>query len=320
MRGEEARRQADIFAAVVFWELVTGRRLFGGANEQERMLKILAENYPAPSLVNAGLPAMIDRIAMRALHPDVASRYSSALEMAVDLENHLSPASQRVVSEWVQGLAAESLEARAELLQQIEVSHINSVPAPDSIFEGEEPTTAVEVGGPGFSPGRVAPDAVPTSARWPKVAVAAVLATLAIGAVVVLWPKSAPPPASASAMPANGPAPILINETDPSPAATTQPLPIPQDRPTCRQIARGAGSTKPPEPSPLPNDLAPQELPAPAMRNLLPDDLQRPRPLCCMTFGLSRVGRRRSRNQSAIPPPRRLNPRSQGRVCQCPEA
>ena len=63
IRGEAVTRQADIFAAgVVFWELVTGKRLFAGANEQERMLKVLSGNYPAPSLVSPDVPAVIERI------------------------------------------------------------------------------------------------------------------------------------------------------------------------------------------------------------------------------------------------------------------
>src|SRR5579859_6497320 len=63
LRGEELTRRADIFAAaVVFWELVTGRKLFGGVNEHERVLKILAGGYPAPSTCVHDLPAVVDRI------------------------------------------------------------------------------------------------------------------------------------------------------------------------------------------------------------------------------------------------------------------
>jgi serine/threonine-protein kinase len=142
LRGEALTRQADIFAAaVVFWELVTGRKLFGGANEHERMLKIMAGNYPAPSTFVHDLPGVVDRIVMKALQPDAQMRYRTALEMAVEVEMHLAPASQRVVGEWVKTLAGKSLDERAELLQQIEVSHIHSVPPLPPTGDADEDRT-----------------------------------------------------------------------------------------------------------------------------------------------------------------------------------
>jgi serine/threonine protein kinase len=129
LRGEASTRQADIFsAAIVFWELITGHKLFGAPTEQERILKVLKGNVPPPSALVAGLPVVVDRIVLRGLSPHPEDRYETADAMAADLENMLSPASQRVVGEWVTKLAHDALEKRSEQLQQIEVSNINSMP------------------------------------------------------------------------------------------------------------------------------------------------------------------------------------------------
>jgi serine/threonine-protein kinase len=133
LRGEPMTAQVDIFAAaIVFWELITGRKLFGGTTEQERMEKILRGGYAAPSAFVPSTPAAIDRIVMKGLEPDVRARYRTAHEMAVDLENSLLLAPQRIVSEWVSRLAGEALEKRSELLQRIEVSKISTLPPPSS--------------------------------------------------------------------------------------------------------------------------------------------------------------------------------------------
>jgi eukaryotic-like serine/threonine-protein kinase len=248
VRGEAVTRQADIFAAgVVLWELVTGQKLFPGANQQERLLKVLAGNYPAPSLVNADLPAVIDRITLSALHPDVASRYASALEMAIDIETSVPPASQRVVSEWLRDLAADSLDSRAELLQQVEVSHINSIPASAHALEAAIAAPGNDSAESGFVSGAANPLRVPKSVWWSRGAVAALLATLAIVVLLVRRDPSSPPQVSAKALPADAPTPALAGTTNPTPSEPARPPSAPQD--SAATVARSAdvpGSAKAP--------------------------------------------------------------------------
>jgi serine/threonine-protein kinase len=125
LRREPITRQADIFSAsVMFWEMLTGRKLFGGATEQERLASILAGRYPSPRQFMPNIPPDVERMVMRGLHPDTRLRYATALEMAVELESKRSLASQRIVGEWVSELASGSLAGRAALLQQIEVSTV----------------------------------------------------------------------------------------------------------------------------------------------------------------------------------------------------
>ncbi len=131
IRGEPATRKADVFsAAVVTWELITGRKLFAGATDQERMYQILGGVYPMPSSLRADVPASLDRIVMKGLRPDPNARYASATEMALELEREISLASARVVGEWVTSLAGATLEQRAELIHEIEASSVPQVVRP----------------------------------------------------------------------------------------------------------------------------------------------------------------------------------------------
>lgn len=130
VRGAPTTRQADVFsAAVVLWEMLAGRKLFAGASEQERLMSIVSGKYPSPRQFNPAVSPALERIVMKGLMPDPAQRYASALAMAIDLEREVALASQRVVGEWVSSRAADELDRRAMLLQDIETSAVISTAA-----------------------------------------------------------------------------------------------------------------------------------------------------------------------------------------------
>lgn len=228
LRGEPATRQADIFsAAIVFWELLTGHKLFGAPTEQERILKVLKGDIPPPSALVPGLPIVVDQIVMRGLSPHPLDRYETADEMAAELENMLSPASQRVVAEWVTKLAHEALEGRADLLQQIEVSNINSTP-PSPV--GKPPTsTTIALPNAAHSEsmaGETTPITSPRSlGRSGKLAIMVGVAALSLGVLTLITralrsPNAADAPVAALATPSVAEAPTT---------APTPPNEEPQD-------------------------------------------------------------------------------------------
>jgi serine/threonine-protein kinase len=283
LRGEEVTPHADIFsAAVVFWELVTGKKLFTGANEHERMLKILAGNYPPPSAAMRGLPEDVDRIVMKAMHPDVAFRYETALEMALEIETHLAPASQRVVGEWVDELAGPTLERRAELLHQIEISRIHSVPPmPDAMGrpshahrddEVHDTAAPAALDPRSFVASFGAPDPkpAPASRRFVAPAVAATVALVA-GAVLIVrhWATSPdavvkPPSIVAEAtMPAVSPAP-------PAEPLAAEPPPIAEDP---KDSTKAQARPRPSRPAPAPPPRRASQRPSGNARTFHPDDL-----------------------------------------------
>jgi serine/threonine-protein kinase len=129
-RGEPPSRQGDVFsAAIVFWELLAGRKLFTGTTDHERLIAVVSGNYPSVRQFNADVSPKLEAIVARGLALDMSQRYASALDFAIDIERALALAPQRVVGAWVQERAGHALEARAELIRQIETSSVGLVPA-----------------------------------------------------------------------------------------------------------------------------------------------------------------------------------------------
>ncbi len=85
--GQAVDHRADLFAAgVIFWELLTGQRLFAGNSEMEMMHKVRDCRVPPATRFNAEVPDMAAAIARKALQPDRAQRFQTAAEMVKSLE------------------------------------------------------------------------------------------------------------------------------------------------------------------------------------------------------------------------------------------
>jgi hypothetical protein len=86
-RAEPVDRRSDIYSlGVLLYELTCGRRPHRGRSEYELLHEIVEGTVPPPSLAVSGYPAELEAIVMRALAPDAAARYQSALAMERDLE------------------------------------------------------------------------------------------------------------------------------------------------------------------------------------------------------------------------------------------
>ena len=85
--GQPIDRRSDIFSlGVVFFEMLTGKRLFLGKNDVETLEKIRKAEVPPPSVFNSTVPPEIDRIIFKALAKDREERYQWASEFAEDLK------------------------------------------------------------------------------------------------------------------------------------------------------------------------------------------------------------------------------------------
>ena len=85
--GQPIDRRSDIFSlGVVFFEMLTGKRLFLGKNDVETLEKIRKAEVPPPSVFNSSVPPEIDRIVFKALAKDREERYQWASEFAEDLK------------------------------------------------------------------------------------------------------------------------------------------------------------------------------------------------------------------------------------------
>jgi eukaryotic-like serine/threonine-protein kinase len=128
IRGQVDRR-TDVFAAsVVLWEMLAGRRLHEGAKDVDIVTKVVQGNFPRPSQFTPELTPEIDDIVLKGLASDPKKRYSSAREIAVDLEKRVGLATPTEVTEWVERLAKDVLEARSNLVAAMEAVANDLVP------------------------------------------------------------------------------------------------------------------------------------------------------------------------------------------------
>ena len=117
-RGEGHRvdGRSDIFAlGVVFYELLAGRKPFRG-DTQDELLEQITSYEPKPLLqYDEKLPKELQRICLKALSKRASDRYSSAYEMAEDLQHFL--AEQAVLQEapTPSGVAAQTQATAPDL-------------------------------------------------------------------------------------------------------------------------------------------------------------------------------------------------------------
>jgi eukaryotic-like serine/threonine-protein kinase len=123
-------RRTDVYAAaVVLWEMLTGRRLFRADNEAKLLALVLDSEVLAPSKLVEGLPSAFDQVVMKGLDRDPAKRYATAREMAIDVEAVVGIEPSTVIGEWVEVVAADELRERANRIEEIERSVLGSSPS-----------------------------------------------------------------------------------------------------------------------------------------------------------------------------------------------
>ena len=154
IRGAAVDRTTDIYSAgAVFWEALTGRRLFRADADQEALtLRGSGEVKPArPSTIAPGVPRDVDDIVMRALDVDPAKRFLSALEMAEAIRARTAIASAAEVAAWVEALAGGDMALLDARRTEIERSFGDPPAASAQPVAGPAPPTLVDI--PDLIPG-----------------------------------------------------------------------------------------------------------------------------------------------------------------------
>jgi eukaryotic-like serine/threonine-protein kinase len=129
LRGADLDRRVDVFAAgIVLWELLAGQRLFARGDPGATVTAVLAGDVKPPSKFRPEVSPELDALVLKALAPTAETRFASAREMAIALENCVPPASNLKVGAWVESVAGDSLRERAQRLREAEESTgINAV-------------------------------------------------------------------------------------------------------------------------------------------------------------------------------------------------
>ncbi len=121
LKGKKVDRRADVFGAgVVFWEMLTGERLFDGADEGEIYGKVLRGDVLRPSKLVPGLDRKMDALVVRSLTRNPERRYESARVMALAIEESLPLATPSQVGQWVERLMGDALAERRRQIADIE--------------------------------------------------------------------------------------------------------------------------------------------------------------------------------------------------------
>jgi serine/threonine protein kinase len=103
-RGEKLDGRTDLYASgIILWELLTGRQLFpsnkapgapkDGHTSEEILKRVRNPEIVAPSKRASRVPPELDRISLKALAPDLKSRYVRCEELRHDLATFLAQTS-----------------------------------------------------------------------------------------------------------------------------------------------------------------------------------------------------------------------------------
>jgi serine/threonine-protein kinase len=138
IRGGAVDRRTDVYsAACCLWEMLTGRRLYVADNPVTLWGMVLEGKAEKPSTMNPDVSPDLDAITMRGLEPDPTRRYSTAEEMAIELEQSVGIATPREVGRWVQTLVNKKLRELDGVIAELDsVASEISVPAEEDLGSG----------------------------------------------------------------------------------------------------------------------------------------------------------------------------------------
>jgi serine/threonine-protein kinase len=138
-RGEPLDRRTDIFSVgVVFFELVTGRRIFQRATELHTLKAITEERIPLAREIRPDVPEEISEVIRHAMQRNRDQRFGTAAEMGLAVRGALSglsvPTTPTTVAAYVASEHGEILAARAEAIRK--VSQLTSPGTAVPLIEG----------------------------------------------------------------------------------------------------------------------------------------------------------------------------------------
>ncbi len=178
-RGLEVDRRTDVYAAsVVLWEALAGRRLYAGDDPLALMGQVLTHEIEPPGRF-AAVPPSLDAIVMRGLALEPDERFTTALAMALALEEAIRLPSSREVGQWLDMMVGSRLRARVQRVAEIESGSLPDVAA------AAEPALATQATRSGAS-GRVDARGSWRSFRRAGLGVGALLVCLAAAFAVYL--------------------------------------------------------------------------------------------------------------------------------------
>jgi eukaryotic-like serine/threonine-protein kinase len=123
VRGDPVDRRSDLFAlGTVFFECLTGERLFHSESDFATLERVRDADVPRPREVCPELPEEVERVVLRALARDPADRYQHGREMYRELQAFLRsqehPYTASALGAWVRRAFPEELDRERQLLDR----------------------------------------------------------------------------------------------------------------------------------------------------------------------------------------------------------
>jgi len=143
-------RRIDVWAlGVVAWELLAGRRLFGGRSTPETLDAVVGEAIPRLHELREGVPEPLSRVIARALERDPAARWTTAQAFQRALREAHPGADVETVAAFVRARAGESVgRLEAEIRAASGDSSVFPAPAPATVaFRHEAPVEGAQAAG-----------------------------------------------------------------------------------------------------------------------------------------------------------------------------
>jgi eukaryotic-like serine/threonine-protein kinase len=112
---------SDIWgASVVLWEMLSGDRLFSGGSDAEVFGRVLYDTVRPVLRDGEPIPKELDAVVARGLCRFPERRFETARDMALALEQAVTPATPSQVAAWVSSLELPALQEREDLLARVE--------------------------------------------------------------------------------------------------------------------------------------------------------------------------------------------------------
>ncbi len=125
--GEPVTRRSDIFStAIVAWECLTGQRLFESDSSSPLAARTKQQKIDRPSELSPEVPPALDEVVLKGLALAPENRWATAREMALALEEAVTPATQTQVAAWVEKVAHKALADRNQRIAAIEAEGADS--------------------------------------------------------------------------------------------------------------------------------------------------------------------------------------------------